>query len=186
MRISVVGPPNSGKSTFAASLKEQLERIGVKPVIVELDLASPTLKLIQSGASERQFRAREKQTWTRSLARKAARAFFESDGEVVLGDAPGKISEMTSMILVPADAAVILIRDDMTEELPIWRSYMESLGIPVVLEAVSTIKGKSRFAGSIIPPKAVVRGLQRKTLGGDKAIVGIARHLKILLGKKKQ
>lgn len=60
---------------------------------------------------------------------------------VVIGDAPGKISNESKAIAKKTNYAIILCRDDCKEEIGNWRKFFAKLGVSVICIAVSKMTG---------------------------------------------
>lgn len=181
-RIVVGGPPNSGKSTLSESLARALRSLGVDAYAEDLDLASPTLEFIK-GVKGWEQRRGYKREWTPELAEKAAAMFVEASTKhaVVIGDAPGKITDESRTIAEKADYAIILCRDDSVEDGSDWRKFFEGLGIPVICVAVSKMTGASNVQQNGVI-KATLVGLNRKPVI-DEAVLSLALLIKERLGQ---
>jgi adenylate kinase family enzyme len=176
-RIVIGGPPNSGKSTLAESLARALRSCGVDAYAEDLDLASPTLPYIQ-GKKTWGIRAKEKKAWTQDLANEAADRFVSASKrhDVVIGDAPGKITEESYVIVKHASHAIVLCREDSKDEIEKWIGFFNELGLPIICVAVSKLDGvgEVKVDGLI---EAVVIGLDRKPRIDD-VITAIALAIK--------
>ncbi len=175
--IIIGGPANSGKSTLAESLARALRRLGVDAFAEDLDLASPTLEFIR-GTKGWEQRLSSKKEWTPQLAEKAASLFEKASAKhaVVIGEAPGKITDISKRIAQKADYAIILCRDDHRGEMANWQGFFDQLGVPVICVAVSKLTG----TGSIEPGeviRATLTGLNR-TPKTDETIVNLAMLIK--------
>lgn len=139
VRVIIGGPPNSGKSTLAVSVAMALRQFGVDVNDVDLDLATRTIDYIK-GTRPWKRRSQEKKEWTAELAKEAAEKFKEASmkQDVVIGDAPGKISDVSRRIAQEASHAIICCRDDCADEIEKWKSFFESLGIEIV--AIITLR----------------------------------------------
>jgi len=176
-RIIIGGPPNSGKSTLAESLTRALRAIGVDAYAEDLDLASQTLEYIK-GVKPWKLRAQEKKEWTSELADKAAAKFKEASKRhsVVIGDAPGKISNESRKIAQQANNAIILCRADSISQKKEWRNFFESMGVKIIYIAISKMEGTGHVKVNEII-EATIIGLDRKPRT-DEVIISIASHIK--------
>jgi MinD-like ATPase involved in chromosome partitioning or flagellar assembly len=181
VRIIIVGPPHSGKSTLAENLAKAMLKLGVDAYAEDLDLASPTLDFIRGKVGwERRLTA--KKPWTMDLAKEAASIFLKASEKhtVVIGDAPGKISAESEEIAKAATHGIILCREDSTAEIAKWRELLTKLGVETVCVAVSKISGDGNVKSNGLI-EATLAGLDRKTRD-DPAITSLALLLKGKLG----
>jgi tRNA uridine 5-carbamoylmethylation protein Kti12 len=176
-RIIIGGPPNSGKSTLAESLARALRSLGVDAYAEDLDLASPTLEFIR-GTKSWEERPVFKKEWTLELANKAASMFEEASAKhaVVIGDAPGKITDESKVIVKKANYAIILCRDDCIGEIKNWQKCFDDIRIPVICIAVSKITGLGNLENKDVIEATLVR-LDRKPKA-DSIMVGLALLIK--------
>jgi len=176
-RIIIGGPPNSGKSTLAESLAKALRSFGVDAYAEDLDLASQTLEYIR-GEKPWELRAQEKKEWTPELADKAAAKFKEASKKhsVVIGDAPGKITNESRKIAQQANNAIILCRADSINQKKEWKNFFESAGVKIICIAVSKMEGIGHVKVNEVI-EATVIGLDRKPKT-DEVIMGVAWHIK--------
>lgn len=181
LRIVIGGPPNSGKSTLAENLSRALRSLDVDAYAEDLDLASPTLEFIRGskGWEQRQI---FKKDWTLELAEKAATMFEKASAKhaVVIGDAPGKISNESKAIVKKANCAIILCRDDCIEEIGSWRKFFTKLDVPIICIAVSKVTGAGNVERKDII-RATLVGLDR-TPRVDEIIISLAVIIKERLG----
>ena len=177
VRVIIGGPPNSGKSTLAESLARALRSVGVDAYAEDLDLASPTLEFIR-GTKSWEERPGFKKEWTLELASKAALMFEEASAShaVVIGDAPGKITDESKVIVKKANYAIILCRDDCLEEIRNWQKCFDDMRIPVICIAVSKIIGLGNIENKDVIEATLVR-LDRKPKA-DSVMVGLALLIK--------
>ncbi len=148
IRLIIGGPPDSGKSTFCASLVAEMRNcicsiqsrssfsdLKLNVEQVTLDLSGRTTDAIAEGwAAEDPIRLkRMRQPWTMRLARKGVEKLLESraQGNITISDLPGKVDEITRLLAAPADACILLSKDWnlLKDE---WAPMMNNLGVPVV------------------------------------------------------
>jgi hypothetical protein len=157
-----------------------LRSFGVDVFVKDLDLASETVKYIL-GEESWENRSKAKKEWTTSLAKEAAKQFKDASKyhDVVIGDSPGRITEITQIISREASHSVICCRDDCKNEIEKWRTFFESLKKEVIVIATSKPSGtESISVNGII--KATVIGLNRKPKS-DGIVKAIAWHIKLKL-----
>jgi len=140
-RIVIGGPPHSGKSTFMVLLERRLERMGVDVKLIDLDYASPTVEWLKGMEGDR-----KKQPWTPMLAQQAKSDFLETSKttDVVLGDSPGKITDVTRTLTRGTDGAIILSRDDMESRK--WKRFFRRTRIPIICVLDSDLFGKGWYS----------------------------------------
>lgn len=177
IRIIIGGPPNSGKSTLAESLAMALRSLSVDAYAEDLDLAAMTLDYIR-GIKPWEQRPHEKKEWTRELAKQAAEKFKEASKKhhVVIGDAPGKITDESRIIAQQASHGMILCRDDCTDEIKQWKTFFESLGINIIAIAISKMCDTGSVSVNEII-EAIIIGLDRKPKI-DEIVMSLAWHIK--------
>jgi len=157
-----------------------LRSFGVDVFVKDLDLASETVKYI-TGEESWEKRSKAKKEWTTSLAEEAAIQFKDASNEhdVVIGDAPGRITEITRIISREASHSFICCRDDCKDEIEKWQTFFESLKKEVIVIATSKLSGtESMSVNGII--KATVIDLNRKPKS-DGIVKAIAWHIKLKL-----
>lgn len=139
-RIVIGGPPHSGKSTFMVLLERALERMGVDVKLIDLDYASPSVEWIKGVEGER-----KKQPWTPKLAQEARKDFLQkaTSTDVLLGDSPGKITNITETLTRGAHGAIILSRDE--NETKRWKNFFKKLGIPIICNLDSALFGEGWY-----------------------------------------
>lgn len=186
VRIIIGGPPNSGKSTLVSSLKRALWETGVKVNSAELDLWAPTLEFLEGKISKEERDSRKQKRVTKEEAEEASKRLVEAsqDGSVAIGDCPGKMSEELKIIVKNATHAIILCRADQIQEMESWKKFFSKVGIPVIAELVSDLRGNEevQISGSGMITGRLV-GLDRDVGRRESpAISQLAFLLKSVLG----
>jgi len=145
--LVVGGPSGSGKSTLAVSIMAEMRNcirtlqsrssfadLELNVGLFTLDIGTPTTRAIAEGwGNDRERLERLKQPWSMKLAERLQRAFLESRDRcnITVADLPGRVTDITKMLVAPADAAIIISNDwsVMQQE---WEPLMKELGVPVI------------------------------------------------------
>lgn len=177
VRIIIGGPPNSGKSTLAEILAMALRSFRVDAYAEDLDLAAMTLDYIR-GIKPWEQRPHEKKEWTPELAKQAVERFREASKKhhVVIGDAPGKITDESRIIAQQASHGIILCRDDCTDEIEEWKAFFKSLRIRIIVVAISKMSGTGCVSVNGVI-EAIIIGLDRKPRINE-IVMSLAWHVK--------
>lgn len=147
--IVIGGSPNSGKSTFTASLTIAMKRLAydcyqegitdseLKIDVAELDVVSPTVAGIYTKSKRP---VRKKYPMTEEGVNQAVALFTTktSENNVVLGDLPGGTPDrFTRMLARPGQFSIIVDRH-YGEELKPWRNVFAELDLPPTLAYIRT------------------------------------------------
>lgn len=141
MHVVIGGPPHSGKSTFTAALIEHIrKRQREKPFNISfeymtLDITDNSLNYIldDTDSVERKLDV----DWTDENAQERADEFSSKSCQLVIADAPGKLTDQLDIVIEPADRIVILVSDEKSEKLREWRDRAAELDISVDYEITS-------------------------------------------------
>lgn len=135
LKLVIGGPPHSGKSTFMTLLHRDLRDKGVDAKLLDLDYASPTIAYLLGKSRG------GKQPWSNKLALQAKQDFnvTSKKHDLTLGDAPGKITDVTKIISRGCDGAIILSRD--RNETGKWKRFFKSIDVPVLAVVDSRLRG---------------------------------------------
>lgn len=80
--------------------------------------------------------------------------------DVVVGDAPGKISKELERISKAATHGIVVCRDDRIEQVEIWQSFFRNVGIDVIATIISKFDCGERIV-SDNPIKIILSDLNR-------------------------
>ena len=154
-----------------------MRAIGVDAYAEDLDLASPTLEFIK-GKKGWEQRLGEKREWSMELAKEAASILLSASEkhEVVIGDAPGKITAESKEIAKHATHAIILCREDCAAEIKNWQDFFAQLGPQTICIAISKMHGTGHVKNKVIIDAAII-GLDRQP-NTDAVINGLALLIK--------
>lgn len=152
--LAVGGSPNSGKSTFSASLFVEMSRLVASCVedgilekgalsvgFCDLDLASPTSCFI---ARREEIIRGEKRKWTADLVDEAIIHLrkVQSENQIVVADLPGgSPDEITQRLAREATFSVLI--DRQPERAGLWREFLLGADLPIYLIGVHTRFGES-------------------------------------------
>lgn len=170
MRLVVMGPSHSGKSTtVAALLRLMADRLGIQWGTYELRFITLDLTDNTAGHLARGEPRRREVDWTSERVEARAREFENTEATLVLADAPGKIDEHTRRLLRPADAVLLIAPSE--DALRPWEELARELSLPVLGRIVSVTLGsgtKSHW------DPATRRGILR---GLDPSVVAVPNPL---------
>lgn len=163
IRIVVGGPPNSGKSTFSESLVRAFQDLSVDAESIDLDLYSPTLDWLQGKITKEQRDEQKRKSITAKEAKEAHRRFKDASKEhdVIVGDAPGGISEESKQICKAATHGIIVCRDDKTDQIKAWQNFFDDIGVDVIAVVISKVSSSEDIT-SYDPLEIVLVDLNRQ------------------------
>ncbi|MEK7650011.1 MAG: hypothetical protein AAB367_03600 [Patescibacteria group bacterium] len=179
--IVIVGPPQSGKSTFAASLISEMRNI-VKSLStrsdwqglclpiksVNLDGGTPTLDAIMEGSGQDRASHRDRKVeWNSVVAFEGLARFLEARREpgIIVADAPGKATEYAEVVSFPADSGIVLSND--WTRIGTWTQFLKRTGIECIAIA------RSRPAGH---HESHLRSHHKRTVTGR--VTGLERTIR--------
>lgn len=144
MKVVVGGPPHSGKSTFTAGLVERIrERKREQPFTASftwetLDVTDNSLPFLldESGAVPMR---NEEIEWSEESARVKRAAFEGRDEQLVVADAPGRLTEELDVVVEPADAMVVLASREKADRIEAWKARADRLDVAVRWVLVSVL-----------------------------------------------
>ena len=143
MKVVLCGPPHSGKSTFAAALVQTIrERQRRQPfnlsfTYVPLDVTDNSLAtLLNPGDDVPQHRDID---WTRERAEERQTMFQARDEQLVLGDAPGQITDELRIVIEPADSMIIISSYENQDKVPRWRDVAEEMEFEIFAELITIL-----------------------------------------------
>lgn len=160
--IIVGGPPNSGKSTFTVNLVRSFQDQGVDAEFVDLDLWSPTLDHIQGKMTKKKRDNLKRKSVTADEARHVYERLKNASRkhDVIVGDAPGKISKELEHIFKAATHGIVVCRDDKMEQEKVWQDFFNNDGIDVAATIISKFDCDEQIV-SDNPIKVILSGLNR-------------------------
>ena len=127
-----------------------LQDEGVDADAIDLDLWSPTLELLEGKISEEERDEKKRANVSMSEAEGKAAEFVGASRkfEVVIGDSPGGFSAEADVILRKATHAIILCREDKTEETERWKERFGKLGVQIVAILTSSQSGQESVSSN--------------------------------------
>lgn len=144
MKVVVGGPPHSGKSTFTAGLVERIrERKRDQPFTASftwetLDVTDNSLPFLLDGSGAVPMR-NEDIEWSEESARVKRAAFEGRDEQLVVADAPGRLTEELDVVVEPADAMVVLASREKADRIESWKARADRLDVAVRWVLVSVL-----------------------------------------------
>ena len=166
LRIVIGGPPHSGKSTFMNMVEDKFKEYGIGVELLDLDLSAPTA--LKEGFKKE----RKKVPWDEPLAKEAQSIFKKAEGEVILGDSVGLISNINEIISKPADVAILLVSGshsdvDKTYKKVVnkWKRYYKSIDKKILVVVRSSMNPKEESMFDPHDDYGVIVGLYRKLYG---------------------
>ena len=145
--IVIGGPPHSSKSSLAVNLVSEMrrwikflkkipgfEKLELTVGYSKVDHGDPAGDAIHGKwANDNERLQNQKQLWNTKLAKIAQRGFFESRAKynLVVADLPGLVTDITRLLVAPADAGILISRDYQITEQE-WVPLMKSFGVPIV------------------------------------------------------
>lgn len=144
MKVVVGGPPQSGKSTFTASLIQAIrERQRNRPYQLSfswqpLDVTDNSIAVLLN--PDEDIDQKRDVEWTEERAEERRAVFEARDEQLVIADAPGLITEELRIVIEPADAIIILANYEEREQIEDWREVAESNGMQVFAELTSILE----------------------------------------------
>ena len=139
-----------------------LQDQGVDAESIDLDLWSPTLDYIRGNITKRERDAQKRRSITIADAMEANYRFKNSTKEhgVIVGDAPGGISNQLRLITEAATHGIVLCRDDQTDQIRVWRNFFNDVGIAVIATVTSNMVGLEEVS-SYDPIEVALANLDR-------------------------
>lgn len=144
MKIVIGGPPQSGKSTFTASLIQAIrERQRNRPYQLSfswqpLDVTDNSIAVLLN--PDEDIDQKRDVEWTEERADERRAIFEARDEQLVIADAPGLITDELRIVIEPADAIIILANYEEREQIDDWREVAESNGIQIFAELTSILE----------------------------------------------
>jgi len=144
MKIVIGGPPQSGKSTFTASLIQAIrERQRNRPYQLSfswqpLDVTDNSIAVLLN--PDEDIDQKRDVDWTDERAEERRAVFEARDERLVIADAPGCITPQLRIVIEPADAIIILANYEEREQIEDWREVAESNGMQVFAELTSILE----------------------------------------------
>lgn len=143
MKIVIGGPPQSGKSTFTASLINAVRnRQRNRPYQLSfswetLDVTDNSLASLLNPDSD--IDQKRDVEWSAERAEERSATFEARDEELVIADAPGLITDELRIVLEPADAIIILANYEAQDKISEWGEVAESNDMQVFAKLTSIL-----------------------------------------------
>lgn len=141
IRIVIGGPPHSGKSTFALYLERSLNDLGTNAFNYDYDPFGETKRLVE-GLISKEEREHTKKIPTKEEVESCAKEFalLSITYEVVIGDLPGKPTDLTEILTLAGTHAIILCKDDELDKIAEWKNLFNKQDVKIlgILESNQT------------------------------------------------
>jgi len=144
MKVVIGGPPQSGKSTFTASLIQAIrERQRNRPYQLSfswqpLDVTDNSIAVLLN--PDEDIDQKRDVEWTEERADERRAIFEARDEQLVIADAPGLITDELRIVIEPADAFIILANYEERDQIEDWREVAGSNGMQVFAELTSILE----------------------------------------------
>ena len=166
IRIVIGGPPNSGKSVFTLYLQRAMRQLQVRAYHNDYDPYSET-RLMLMGDISKELREQLKKTDVgKSEAEEFAKKFKQKheDYPLVLGDLPGKVSDITKILAKSGTHAIIVCDEKKHELIKEWKLMFEELGINIICIINTNLDGIEEITNSNSIIFAKVANLDRNNI----------------------
>lgn len=141
MHVVVIGPPNSGKSTFTAALIEMLEDVTAdrnqSVDYAPLDIWDNSGPWLLDETGEVPRRRDPDPEEEEQLLEDYREAFQNLTSDVNLADAPGCIDDKFRALVQPAEGFTLIISEERLDEKEVWIEESDDLAIDLLSEFVS-------------------------------------------------
>ncbi|MBM2820448.1 MAG: hypothetical protein HW405_208 [Candidatus Berkelbacteria bacterium] len=171
--VAIGGPPNSGKSTLAATLarasnnlihtiqsQEGWDGFEMEAIFFDMDAGTPTVEAIaHPGKVDAEALRKIKRPWTDKLALERVNLLKEARraNRIIFADLPGRITEITEILLTPADVSVVIANDWRRQ--PSWRRFCGRNG----KEPIAIVRSRLRSSDY---DSAITRYLEGESVSG--------------------
>lgn len=155
--LGIGGPPNSGKSTFAASLVVELNAIlkslesrggrwnallSYRAQLETLDVATPVAPAVLVNLADRRVLQAYKSPWTPVMAADAVahvQKVKRSEGPIlIIADLPGKIDDITRTLATAVDFGCVV--SNQWDDIDDWAKLFQSAMVPTIAEFVTSFE----------------------------------------------
>ncbi len=144
IRIVVGGPPHSGKSTFALYLERALQDLGTDAYNYDYDPWGET-KRYAEGLISKEERDGTKKIPTEKETRLCVKEFASLPNRLVIGDLPGKPTDITEILVSVGTHAVILCKDDELDKIKEWEKLFNRKNIKILAILTSNQTGQENI-----------------------------------------
>jgi hypothetical protein len=144
MKVVIGGPPQSGKSTFTASLIQAIrERQRNRPYQLSfswqpLDVTDNSIAVLLN--QDEDIDQKRDVEWTAERAEERRSVFEARDEQLVIADAPGLITDELRTVIEPADAIIILANYGDRDDIDDWKGVADSHDMSVFAELTSILE----------------------------------------------
>ena len=166
IRIVIGGPSNSGKSVFARYLQKALRQLGISTYHYDYDPYSRTRLMLTGDITPEEREESKKKKVSKKEAKKCAR-IFKKDYEkyqVVVGDLPGRVSDITEILATSGTLAIIVCDEKKTDQIEYWQSMFKKLNIKIICTIHTNLNGVEDIDNSTDMIFAKVTNLDRNNM----------------------
>lgn len=143
IRIIVGGPPNSGKSVFSERLVRALQDGEVDAETQELDLWAGTVDYLRGNILKDERARLKRNDVTEKDMKNLAKEFVElsKKHDVVIGDAPGGISDLSEIAVREGTHGIIVCREDRPEDIERWQKFFRENNVELIAVIHTSMNG---------------------------------------------
>lgn len=143
IRIVVGGPPHSGKSTFTLRLVYTLlKELAVVADVLSLDLWDRSVDVMLGNITEKERKQKNRKISKKDLWKKASEfKEFSKKHEVVVGDLPGRRTDLSKIVTRAGTHGIIVCRDDELNEIAEWENFFSDNNVELIAVIHTSLTG---------------------------------------------
>lgn len=166
IRIVIGGPSNSGKSVFTRYLQKALRQLGISTYHYDYDPYSRTRLMLTGDITPKEREKLKKKEISKKEAKRHARIFKKNYKKypVVVGDLPGRVSDITEILATSGTLAIIVCDEKKTNQIKYWQSMFKKLNIKIICTIHTNLDGVEDMDNSTDMIFAKVANLDRNNM----------------------